>query len=613
MGVELIDTAYFTAFIFVFIRMMSFFSAVPVFFPKGLPNTAKIALVMMVSFLLLPGISTTTVDVSNNYKLVISVGCEITTGLTLGYITNMCFNSIKLAGQLIDMQAGLSMISMFDPSSNTNSTLIENIYYWFSVMIFFIVNAHHTLIAELIKSFDVVPIGSFLLSPKSINVILKIFSQYFAIGLEIAIPIILIILITDLTMGLVSRTVPQLNIMIFGLPIKLFLTLVCIIFSLPLLARIIQTQFNQIPDVFKQLYKVLPFAIVFAADDKTEEATSKKKSQAREKGQVAKSKEVNLALTLLATTLAITALGSYVGNNLKNYMTDYLSNYLNLTLTDNNVFKMIIISVERMALTILPFVLPIMLIGIVSNYIQVGFLFSGEPLKPTLSKINPLKGLKKIFSTRTLVELLKNIAIVSVVGYVGYQYVVSSFQELLYLDKFSFSTVALLFEKLVVGIFTKITIVLIAIALIDYIFQRRSFNKDLKMSKQEVKEEYKQQEGDPQVKGKIRQRQREMASRRMMAQVPNATVVVTNPTHIAVALRYEEGKSSAPILVAKGADNVALKIKEIAKNNDVPIIENKPLARLIYKEIELEEEIPEQMYQAIAEILALVFKMKKRK
>jgi flagellar biosynthetic protein FliR/FlhB len=165
--------------------------------------------------------------------------------------------------------------------------------------------------------------------------------------------------------------------------------------------------------------------------------------------------------------------------------------------------------------------------------------------------------------------------------------------------------------SLTVSIFFKITIIMVTIALIDYIYQRYQHNKDLKMTKQEIKEEFKQDEGDPQIKGKIKQKQREMAMRRMMQEVPKATVVVTNPTHISVALRYEEGQE-APKVVAKGADSIALKIKEMAKENDVPIIENKPLARMMYAQVEINEEIPVDMYKAVAEILALVYKLKKK-
>ena len=169
------------------------------------------------------------------------------------------------------------------------------------------------------------------------------------------------------------------------------------------------------------------------------------------------------------------------------------------------------------------------------------------------------------------------------------------------------------YGSIVINIFYRITLVLIVIALADFIYQKRQYKKEMRMTKQEIKEEIKQQEGDQQIKNKIRQKGRELASGRMMRKVPEATVVITNPTHIAVALKYEDGQEKAPILVAKGADLVALKIKEIAKENEIPIIENKPLARLIYKEVELDYEIPETMYQAVAEILAVIYKLKKKR
>ncbi|MBC8062244.1 MAG: fused FliR family export protein/FlhB family type III secretion system protein [Clostridiaceae bacterium] len=609
----MIDVTYFTGFIFVFIRMISFFGIVNIFFPIGFPNKAKVGFAVIMSFMLLPGINQTGLAVNNNLELIITIGSEITTGITLGFLTNLCFNAIKFAGQIIDTEVGFGMISIFDPTTSSNATFIENMLYWFSIMLFFITDTHHVLISELVKSFQVVEIGEFILSPKSSTVILNIFIQYFAIGLKISIPIVFIILITDLTMGLIARTVPSLNVMILGLPIKIVLGLMCISLALPIFADEIISNFNSFPQIFKGIYKVIPFIFIFASDDKSEEATAKKKQDARKKGQVAKSKEINLTATLLASTLVIAALGNYMKDNLGRFLLDFYTNYLNSTLSYSSISHIAIIAVTRIGLVLLPFIIPIMALGVISSLAQTGFLLSAESIKPSLSKINPLKGFKKMFSMRSFVELFKNLAIVSVVGFVGYKYIYSNFSSLLYMGDVGVPSMLELFKKLVVGIFTQTIYVLIAISIIDYIFQRRSYNKDLKMSKQEVKEEYKQQEGDPQVKGKIRQKQREMASRRMMSEVPNATVIVTNPTHLAIALKYEEGKSEAPIVVAKGADLVAFKIREIAKENDVPIIENKPLARLIYKEVELEQEIPAQMYQAIAEILALVFKMKKRK
>ena len=189
----------------------------------------------------------------------------------------------------------------------------------------------------------------------------------------------------------------------------------------------------------------------------------------------------------------------------------------------------------------------------------------------------------------------------------------ANYKSILSMGNVYFPSLGLEIKNLVMGIFTKITMLMIVLAIIDYVLQRRIFSKEMRMSKQEVKEEFKQMEGDPQVKGKIKQKQREMATRRMMQAVPDATVVITNPTHIAIALKYEEGGMNVPKVTAIGADNIAIKIKEIAKDNDIPIIENKPLARAIYDTLDIGSEIPGEMYQAIAEILALVFKMKKQK
>jgi flagellar biosynthetic protein FliR/FlhB len=610
----LIDVTYYLAFILVFLRMATFFTLVPLFLPKGTPNTVKIAFAGIISFMLLPGVNYTYLStVNSNYMLITSCASEISTGLTLGFIVSLCFFSIKFAGQLMDFQIGLSMINMFDPTTSTNNTLVENILYWFSLMVYLIIDGHHMLLRALIESFNIIKLGSFILSKDSILLIIKAFMEFFALGLRIAIPVILIMLLTDITMGLVSRTVPSLNVMILGLPIKLLVGLTTVAFALPMISRFLITSFNTLPDIIKGFYKVIPIFLVFASEDKTEEATPKKKSDARKKGQIPRSKEVGLTLTLITITLVISFLGGYVGNNFKALLTVFLGSNLNMTLDYNSVQKILLISIWRIALTFLPVVVPIMITGVLASFLQSGFLVSGEGIKPQFSKLNPIKGFKKMFSKRTFVELIKDILLISVIGYIGYNFISDNYLYILSFGNLSVFQIPLAFSKLVISIFFKITLLMLVISLADYIFQRYQYSQDLKMTKQEIKEEYKQQEGDPEVKSKIKQKQREMATRRMMQQIPSATVVVTNPTHIAVALRYEQGKDSSPMVVAKGQDNVALKIKEIAKENEVPIIENKALARLIYAEVEINAEIPVDMYEAVAEILALVYKLKKRK
>lgn len=608
----MIDTLYFTALILITIRMFCFFIVVPVFFPNGTPNTAKVGLTLIMAYILVPGIDYSGINtINNNMPFFINCMNEAVAGLTLGFITNLCFMSVRVAGNLMDFQIGFSMMTMFDPNSGSNTTLMERLLYWFSIVVFFIVDGHHMLIKSLMESFSIIKLGTFFLSQDSINLIIRVFIEYFGLALKIAIPIVLIILITDLTLGLIARTVPQLNVMILGLPIKILIGLAAFSFALPIFLKVIENSFYGIPDAIKGLYKTIPLLIIFASDDKTEEATPKKKGDARKKGQVPKSKEVALALTLLSSTIVIASLGGYAGNELKATMITFLNNYLTMSLDYNSVQKIAFITVWRLGIVFIPIVLPIMVMGVLANFLQTGVLITSEPLKPDLKKLNPINGLKRMFSVRSVVQLLKDSAIVSVVGYVGYKFIKDNYSYILTLGDLKPVAVVQAIGNLTVSIFFKITVVMIVIALIDYIYQRYQFNKDLRMTKQEIKEEFKQSDGDPQIKGKIRQKQREMAMRRMMQEVPKATVVVTNPTHISVALKYEEGQS-APTVVAKGADSVALRIKEIAKENDVPIIENKPLARLMYKELDIEQEVPVEMYQAVAEILALVYKLKKK-
>ena len=253
-----------------------------------------------------------------------------------------------------------------------------------------------------------------------------------------------------------------------------------------------------------------------------------------------------------------------------------------------------------------------MIAGIVASLIQTGFLFTGEPLKPSFGKLNPLTGIKNMISKRSLVDLVKNIIVVTIVSYLSYKFLIKNYENIMSISTLYLPSISNVVRDLVVDIFKQITIVLVIVAAIDYFLQYRMHNKDLRMSKQEVKDEYKQAEGDPQLKGKIKQKQREMGMRRMMQSVADATVVITNPTHLAIALKYEEGgEMEAPKVVAKGADYVAIKIKKLAKESDIPIVENKPLARIMYERVEIDEEIPQDLYQGVAEILAVVMKLKK--
>ena len=613
----MVNTAYFLALILVFIRLTSFFLVAKSLFPKGTPPILKGAIGMILSFSIISGINYQVVlEINNNYMLVYSVISEIMSGVILGFIANMIFDFIRMAGGYMDIQIGLSMMNMLDPSSETTSTPFSNLSYFISMVIFFIIDGHHLLIKCLIQSFKVVNIGQNIVFQDTFSVVLDAFREYFVIGVKIAIPLVLIIIITDLCMALVSRTVPAINVMILGMPVKMVVGLLTFIALLPIMIKIISYAFNLIPDIIEEMLKVLPAApmvLIFANEEKTEEATPKKKSEARKKGQIARSKDVGLAITMVTCTLVILLLSGMIVGNLKDTMVYFLQSGMLQDINEMSIKSIVITILLKAGLCILPVVIPIMIAGIVASLMQTGFLLTGEPLKPKFSKLNPISGIKNMFSKKSFVDLLKNLAVVTVIGFIGFLYVRENYDKILQISNTYLPSLGGQVQDLVVGIFFQVSLVLVIIAAADYFVQFRFHQKDLRMTKQEIKEEYKQMEGDPQIKSKIKQKQREMATRRMMASVADATVVITNPTHLSIALKYEEGNNEAPKVVAKGADLVALKIKEVAKENDVPIMENKPLARMIYEQVDIDREVPQEMYQAVAEILAMVYKLKNKK
>lgn len=257
-----------------------------------------------------------------------------------------------------------------------------------------------------------------------------------------------------------------------------------------------------------------------------------------------------------------------------------------------------------------PIVLISFFISLFITYVQVGFLFTTKPLKAKLSRINPIEGFKRIFSKRSLVELLKSILKIFFVGYVAYSYGSKNIGTIVNYPSMEPGQILKNFSKLAFSFSIRIIGALLFLAILDYLYQWRDYEKNLMMTKQEVKEEFKQTEGDPLIKSRIREKQRKIAMNRMMQDVPKADVIITNPTHLAVAIKYDDDLYIAPYLLAKGADVVAENIKKVAKENSIPIVENKPLARVLYSTVDIGEVIPEELYEAVAEVLAYVYSLK---
>lgn len=365
---------------------------------------------------------------------------------------------------------------------------------------------------------------------------------------------------------------------------------------------------------------ILEYNLQFFAEgpngEKTEPATEKKKQDARDEGQVAKSKEVENALSLFSIFLILKFGMGFLGSNLVGLfpaiysdIPEYIKNYDGF-INETDIYGMF----GQVLLQTLYIMAPVLIISFVVSFVadvaQVKWHPTTKPLQPKGSKINPISGFKKIFSKRALMELVKSIFKVLIVCYVAYSYLKDNAYGLFLLYDITLNDGIALAGELVVGMGFRISAAYLVIAFADYAYQRWKLNDDLKMTKQEVKDEFKQQEGDPQIKGKIRQRMQEASRRRMMQNLPKADVVITNPTHYAVAIVYDAEKYDAPMVVAKGADYLAQRIKEVARENDVEIVENVPLARTLYANVEVGELVPPELYQAVAEVLAFVYRLK---
>jgi flagellar biosynthesis protein FlhB len=350
-----------------------------------------------------------------------------------------------------------------------------------------------------------------------------------------------------------------------------------------------------------------------ALEDKTEAPTPRKRTESRKEGQVARSVEISSALVMLVGLVLIKMTGPNLAVKLKGLMIESLTRLPTGDVTPEGISHSLVRILLGVGIAIVPLLAGLMIVGFVANAAQVGLTFSVKPMLFKPAKLNPLPGFARMFSMQSAVELIKSVAKIIVIGYIVFAFLKQKYPEIASLAGCDYVKTVSVIGGLTYGVLIRATLALLIIAIFDYAFRRRQHESQIKMTKQEVKEENKQQEGNPEVKGRLRQKQREISQRRMMAEVPKADVVVTNPTHFAVALRYDSTENAAPVVLAKGQRYIAMKIREIAEANNIPIVENVQLARTLYASVEIGDPIPADLYQAVAEVLAYVYKLTKRK
>ena len=348
--------------------------------------------------------------------------------------------------------------------------------------------------------------------------------------------------------------------------------------------------------------------------EKTEEASAKRLQDAREKGQVAKSKDVTSATIMLLGGIAVFMLGKNMITKLRGLFSSTFSSVGQFDFTDGNIQAFLIAQIENISWIILPVILIIFVLVIAAEASQVGLFFATKKFTDAENWQKPFKilsGLKRVFfSGRSLVELIKSFLKIAVLGGVAYYVITDNLDKIIGVAELPFINVVETMSDIAFKIIVKVGGLFVVIAAADFIYQKWKFKQDMKMTKQEVKEETKQLEGDQQIKYRLRQMGRNMLRKKMIQAVPSATVVITNPTHFAVAIKYNQGEDNAPIVVAKGVDFLAQKIKEIAANNKVQVVEDPPLARILYRLVDVEQTIPEVLFKAVAQVLAFVYQVK---
>ena len=344
--------------------------------------------------------------------------------------------------------------------------------------------------------------------------------------------------------------------------------------------------------------------------ERTEKATPRRRQKAREEGRVARSQELSSAVILCLGVVTLYLVGPLLVDQLKDFMAYIFSEAPNIHTDFDSVQALMSSNILTFFFLLGPLMIVLVLIAYGINVLQVGILFTGKPLAPKMDKLNVVNGIKRLFSSRSLFALVRDVVKLLLIGTIGFMSIKSQIDTFFTMSDQSVAVFAAAMGKMALKTTLQIGVVILFLALLDYGYQKYDFEKTIKMSKQDIRDEFKDTEGSPQTKSRVRQIQREMSRRRMMQEIPKADVVITNPTHLAVALKYDQDKMDAPMVIAKGERLVAQKIKEIAREADVPVVENKPLARALFNMCEVGSYVPGKLYRAVAEVLAYVYRLK---
>lgn len=594
-------------FLLILVRVTSFIVISPVFFPKGVHNFFKIIFSFLFSLILFFVVEIDlSLTIKNQIHYVLLLLGEILIGVLIGIFVNLLFQLFSGIGSILDSQGGFSSAQVFDPLMNKSSSVIEKIFYWISFVVFIVLNGHHYFIRAFIMSYDKIKIGDLSLTSNFTESFVNTTFIIFKSSFMIIVPIMVVLIFVDVILGIISKIIPRINMIVISFPFKILVTISLLIVGVKFIFDRFSNIYIDFNNLIFRFFSLAPILFVFS-DDKTEDPTAQKLKKTREEGNVAKSVFLISAISLLGI-IVVVMMGSFILDGLRSMMIYFLRDGITYDYNSYDVVDIITkVTFKSLIIIIVPSMVFVIL-GIISNIIQTGFIITPKSLKPSLKALNPMANIKNIFNMKSIFDLFRDSVVIGILCYLSYKFVSENLESFFRLSnfriKYSFESTIPLF----ISIFLKIFIIIGVIGILDFALEKFRYKKKLKMTKQEVKEEFKQMEGDPEIKAQIKQKGKQIIMQNMMSNVKDSSVIISNPTHISVALRYKQGEDLAPKLMAKGVNHMAYKIKDIARENNIPIIEDKYLARFIYKNVELDQEIPEEIYKSVADILTYIFK-----
>src|SRR5712671_4480725 len=587
------------AFMLVFARIGAMVMLLPGFGETNIPVRIKLAIALALTLIILPlHRAAYHIDMQSMAPLMVMLMHEIVIGVVLGATARVTLSALQVAGSVIAQQLGLGFVTAIDPTQGQQGLLIGNFLTILGLTLLFATDSHHLVIAALNDSYSIFSPGEMMPSGDVAALATRAFAAAFRIGLQLSAPFLVFGLVFNIGLGVLARLMPQMQVYFVGVPLSILAGF--LIFALVLTAMM-GTFLDYFVGVMHDDND---------ASDKTEDPTQKRLDDAHDRGDVAKSQEINTWFIIAGATLVLSSFSGSIGSGLLMPMRNLIANSW-MVHADGPGLLQLAQSLEYVLIAALGVpLLMLALAAIAGNMIQHRLVWSGESLKPKFSKVSPGAGFKRVFGKQAAANFGKGIFKLVALGAVMMAILWPERHRLESMVRFDPAAVLGATTTLTLQLMGAVVAMLAIVAIADYFFQYRQWHERQKMSLQEMKQEFKQSEGDPHIKGRIRQLRHARMKKRMMAAVPKASVIITNPTHYAVALSYERGMP-APICVAKGIDTIALKIREIAKAHDIPIVENVPLARALHATVEIDHEIPVEHYHAVAQIIGYVMGLKR--